>query len=203
MRIRFRNSAFAAAFVTAVVAQANKHATISILEIPELDELAGFDGPVPLNVDVTNQEAVEIYVEDDQHAVIDWQCNDITNLNYSVNRVVPPTPGASTTRAAKVRGYDVVIDRTGGVTVGCKVFSGPEVERILGVAKRRQSGIGFREFRTTNHRIWAVSADGKPAIGIDNDGRVTPEEVEQIVAARNEFLSKQPANPVPTYNFAG
>jgi hypothetical protein len=206
MRIRFRNSAFAAAFVVAVESQARKSDTIYVDSSPGLGELSELDGPVTLNVDSEkngDETNIEIYVEDDVNAVVDWHCNDYANLNYSVNRVVPPVAGsANSIKGKSIRGYDVTLFRDGSVTVGCKSFSSTDVDRIVSVAKRRKSGIGFQEFRVTHHRIWPLNVGVEKFIGIDNDGRILPHEVEQIAAERAAFLATGPTTKaLPAYNF--
>lgn len=185
MRLLFRNSAMAAAFVAAVLAQSDDHDKIRVDTYPDIDDLPDRDVRLEITTSEPDEDGyrgIDIEISSDAGGTL---VHDVLGFNYWVNNVVPVVGNGPKTM--QVRGHNVTINRDGSVTVGCKTFNKENVERVIGVAKRLRGHLGFRTFQAGAIRVHQYS---DTEINFDNDGRINIDQVEEIAKARAEFLER-------------
>jgi hypothetical protein len=186
MRIRFLNSALAAAFVAGLHTHAPEDVEIGVnFELCDLPTR----GTSPILV--VDSEVDDRSIEVDLDSV-DYQSSvlHVAGLNSTVDHILRPFAGKdpSVTHTLST-GYDAVISRN-GVQVGCKSFTPADMERIAFAAHRRSKGLSFRQFTTASGSV--ITPLGNNQIGVDRERPVNAADVVKVVEAFNQ-VKDQPA----------
>ncbi len=190
MRIRFLNSALAAAFVAGLHTHSPDDVNVEIhfegYELPT----RGQPAPV-LEVEPDSEnDLIEVGLSDETG--YDGDVRNVNDLNTYVNQFLRPFAGKdpSVTHTLST-GYDAVISRN-GVQVGCKYFTPADMERIAFAAHRRSKGLSFKTFTTSaSHHVAAIMGNAG-GIQVDRERIVPAADVVKVVEAFNQ-VKDEPA----------